>query len=144
MPLKRMFPLGTVKQRHLHTCSKCSLSVNKGLFTPCTDTPNGRHKRGSLPSPTHNVSLPVKPWPWPWVMGTIVQGYGLQFSKCPPLFRGIMSKVQPSSTPVLKEEIHSLLQKRAIRVVPPHDAQCGFYSRYFVIPKKDGFVSRVT
>lgn len=73
-----------------------------------------------------------------WIMGTVVQGYRLQFKKCLPLFRGIVvSKVHPSSPPVLWEEIHSFLEKQAIRIVPMHESQCGFYSRYIVIPKKD-------
>ncbi|KAI2664175.1 Protein P [Labeo rohita] len=32
----------------------------------------------------------------------------------------------------------TLLRKEAIEVVPPHDRESGFYSRYFVVPKKDG------
>lgn len=36
--------------------------------------------------------------------------------------------------------ISSLLKKGSIRVDPPHLHHQGFYSRYFLIPKKDGFV----
>ncbi len=32
----------------------------------------------------------------------------------------------------------SLLRKEAIEVVPPLDRESGFYSRYFVVPKKNG------
>lgn len=49
-----------------------------------------------------------------------------------------MSRVQPVLTAVLREEINSLLTKCAIRMVPQADAQSGFYSCYFVVPKRDG------
>ena len=38
----------------------------------------------------------------------------------------------------LRKEIDSLLRKEAISVVPPEEADSGFYSRYFLVPKKDG------
>src|SRR4029434_6151683 len=38
----------------------------------------------------------------------------------------------------LRKEIVSLLRKEAISVVPPEEAASGFYSRYFLVPKKDG------
>ncbi|KAL0151550.1 hypothetical protein M9458_053132 [Cirrhinus mrigala] len=49
-----------------------------------------------------------------------------------------MSAAEGKSALVLEEEIASLLRKRAIRVVPPEDSHQGFYSRYFVIPKRGG------
>lgn len=39
---------------------------------------------------------------------------------------------------VLREEITTLLVERAIRIVPPYEAQEGFYSRFFLVPKKGG------
>ncbi|XP_053089198.1 uncharacterized protein LOC117597041 [Pangasianodon hypophthalmus] len=33
---------------------------------------------------------------------------------------------------------NTLLRKEAIKVVPPHDRQSGFCSRYFIVPKKGG------
>ncbi len=39
---------------------------------------------------------------------------------------------------VLEQEVISLLRKEAIEVVPPLDRESGFYSRYFIVPKKDG------
>src|SRR4029434_10545805 len=38
----------------------------------------------------------------------------------------------------LREEIVSLLRKEAISIVPPEEEASGFYSRYFLVPKKDG------
>ena len=38
----------------------------------------------------------------------------------------------------LQQEIDSLLRKGAILNVPPKEVNKGFYSRYFLVPKKDG------
>ncbi|XP_035277790.1 uncharacterized protein LOC118229687, partial [Anguilla anguilla] len=54
-------------------------------------------------------------------------------------FNGVIySRTKESTAHVLEEEISSLLHKGAIRVVPRDQAQHGFYSRYFLVPKKDG------
>lgn len=74
-----------------------------------------------------------------WVIHTITRGYRLQFAKRPPRFNGVLSsQTEESSAHILKDEISSLLQKGAVRVVPPHLIGQGFYSRYFLVPKKDG------
>ena len=73
----------------------------------------------------------------PWVMSTISQGYRLQFAMKPPRFNGVLVSVaRGDSARVLEDEIQSLLTKRAIRAVPDEEARQGFYSRYFLIPKK--------
>ncbi|KAI2646402.1 Transposon Ty3-G Gag-Pol polyprotein [Labeo rohita] len=38
----------------------------------------------------------------------------------------------------MEQEVETLLRKEAIEVVPPQDGESGFYSRYFIVPKKDG------
>ncbi len=38
----------------------------------------------------------------------------------------------------MEQEAHSLLVKEAIERVPPLDREFGFYSQYFIVPKKDG------
>ncbi len=35
-------------------------------------------------------------------------------------------------------EVDTLLKKEAIEVVPPHERESRFYSRHFIVPKKDG------
>ncbi|KAL2095325.1 hypothetical protein ACEWY4_010044 [Coilia grayii] len=56
----------------------------------------------------------------------------------PPRFNGVlMSVANGDSAQVLNEEILFLLHKRAIRVVPEQESKQGFYSRYFIIPKKE-------
>lgn len=74
-----------------------------------------------------------------WVLRTISRGYRLQFAAVPPRFAGIIhSQAQGESARVLQEEILSLLNKGAICVVPPAQSQSGFYSRYFLVPKRGG------
>ncbi|PTA42288.1 hypothetical protein C8054_31520, partial [Micromonospora sp. RP3T] len=46
--------------------------------------------------------------------------------------------VGPEQALVMEQEVETLLRKNAIEVVPPHDRESGFYSRYFIVPKKDG------
>ena len=75
----------------------------------------------------------------PWVLRTITKGYVLQFARPPPPFGGmIQSVVQQGQSHFLREEIVSLLRKEAISVVPPEEAASGSYSRYFLVPKKEG------
>ncbi|XP_057200271.1 uncharacterized protein LOC130560481 [Triplophysa rosa] len=75
----------------------------------------------------------------PWVLATISWGYRLQFAMKPPRFNGVlMSVAEGESARVLTAEIETLLNKRAIRVVPEEESRQGFYSHYFVIPKKGG------
>ncbi|KAL0199690.1 hypothetical protein M9458_002877, partial [Cirrhinus mrigala] len=77
--------------------------------------------------------------PHPWVLATVTRGYRLQFAVKPPPFNGVMASVaNGDSARVLEAEISSLLEKRAIRRVPVGETQRGYYSRYFLIPKKDG------
>ncbi|GAA6095931.1 uncharacterized protein LOC125138511, partial [Tachysurus ichikawai] len=74
-----------------------------------------------------------------WVIHTVTRGYRLQFVRSPPRFNGVVwSRTDRSSAHILTDEISSLLAKRAIRVVSPLLSDQGFYSRYFLVPKKDG------
>lgn len=73
----------------------------------------------------------------PWVLNTILRGYRLQFAMKPPRFNGIIASVaEGESACVLTAEIDILLNKQAIRVVLKEVSCQGFYSCYFVIPKK--------
>ena len=75
----------------------------------------------------------------PWVLRTITKEYVLQFAHPPPPFGGVIqSVVQQGQSHFLRKEIDSLLRKEAISIVPPEEAASGFYSRYFLVPKKDG------
>ncbi len=74
-----------------------------------------------------------------WVLGIIKRGYTLQFARRPQRYRGVVStSVQSSTAHVLRAELMSLLANGAVEMVPPAQSESGFYSRYFLVPKKDG------
>ncbi len=57
----------------------------------------------------------------------------------PRKFRGIrFTSVLSKDAPVLRAEVAVLLAKDAIEPVPPAEMKSGFYSPYFIVPKKDG------
>src|SRR4029434_5443099 len=75
----------------------------------------------------------------PCVLRPITKRYVLQFARPPPLFSGVIqSVVQREQSHFLREEIISLLRKEAISIVPLKERNAGFYSRYFLVPKRDG------
>ncbi|KAL0194632.1 hypothetical protein M9458_008204, partial [Cirrhinus mrigala] len=74
-----------------------------------------------------------------WVLRTVEKGYAIQFGAPPPPFDGVFpTLVGPEQALVMEQEVETLLRKEAIEVVPPQDRESGFYSRYFIVPKKDG------
>ncbi|KAL0154111.1 hypothetical protein M9458_050570 [Cirrhinus mrigala] len=54
--------------------------------------------------------------------------------------RGLPTLVGPEQGLVMEQEVGTLLGK-AIEVAPPHVRESGFYSRYFIVPKKEGEVA---
>ncbi len=74
-----------------------------------------------------------------WLTRTIQLGYAIQFTRRPPKFNGVLeTSVAFRNAPVLREEIAVLLAKYAIEPVPPAERRQGFYSPYFIVPKKRG------
>lgn len=74
-----------------------------------------------------------------WVLFTVEHGYKIQFCARPPRFNGIAPTiVKPEQALVMEQEVLALLIKGAIERVLPLDRESGFYSRYFIVPKKDG------
>ncbi len=74
-----------------------------------------------------------------WLTHTIRLGYAIQFARRPPKFNGILEmSVAVRNAPVLREEIAVLLAKDAIEPIPPAEMRHGFYSPYFIIPKRGG------
>ncbi len=70
---------------------------------------------------------------------TIRLGYAIQFAWCPPKFRGVcFTSVLNKDAPVLRAEVAVLLGKDATQPVPPAEMKSGFYSPYFIVPKKGG------
>ncbi len=41
-------------------------------------------------------------------------------------------------TNTVRHEVMHMLVKGAIEIVPPAQSESGFYSRYFLVPKKEG------
>lgn len=76
----------------------------------------------------------------PWVLSTLTEGYSIQFSRRPPCFQGVIDTTmgRPEKALILRGEIGTLLEKGAISAVNGSRQQGGFYSTYFLIPKKDG------
>lgn len=70
----------------------------------------------------------------------IGRGYTLQFASSPPRFHGILETTLSSREQclALQSELEELLVKNAISRVPQGEENQGFYSRYFLVPKKTG------
>ncbi len=74
-----------------------------------------------------------------WVLHTVERGYRIQIGSPPPRFNIVIANlVGPEQALVMELEVDTLLRKEAIEVVPPHVRESGFYSRYFIVPKKEG------
>ncbi|XP_067313608.1 NLR family CARD domain-containing protein 3-like [Pseudorasbora parva] len=71
-----------------------------------------------------------------WVARTIRLGYAIQFARAPPRFRGVRYTMVGSNAPVMRAEIATLLTKCAVELIPPAEMKSGFYSPYFIVPKK--------
>ncbi len=75
----------------------------------------------------------------PWVLRTVERGVQIAVRLPPPKFNGVVwTVVHPEQGQLMEQEVHSLLVKEAIERVLLPDRESGFYSRYFIVPKKDG------
>ena len=71
-----------------------------------------------------------------WVLAVIKEGYKLEFTQNPPQ-SGIRETLVPSrNLDILNAEVAELLRKNAIEKVPINDRECGFYSTFFLVPKR--------
>ncbi len=74
-----------------------------------------------------------------WVMATIKWDYTLQFARRLPRFCGVLATaVHSKDTQVIRIEVINLLEKGAIEIIPLAQSESGFYSRSFLVLKKDG------
>ena len=71
-----------------------------------------------------------------WVLSIVRNGFRIPFIKIPPL-SSVPIRMSQSSSPFLGEEIENLLNKRAVERVQNPETP-GFYSRIFLVPKKNG------
>jgi hypothetical protein len=73
-----------------------------------------------------------------FVLEIVSQGFALEFVQKKP-FSGIVApKLSGDESGQIAEEVDGLLSKGAIEPVCGNQAACGFYSSYFLVPKKDG------
>ncbi len=124
-----------IKHKHIQKESTFPLPLITSLRPPL----------GSLPLKTiQPLSTRVKIWQAiprvsDWVLGIIKWGYTLQFARRPLRFGGVVStSVQHSNAHVLRTEVMNLLAKGAVETISPVQRESGFYSRYFLVHKKDG------
>ncbi|KAL0193870.1 hypothetical protein M9458_012166, partial [Cirrhinus mrigala] len=104
--------------------------------TPTLGTPNVTPLRPLAENFSDWLNLPN---PSRWLLRTIQLGYAIQFARRPPKFRGVLiTSVQGPNTAALRAEIAVLLAKDAIETVPSAEMKKGFYSPYFIVPKKGG------
>ncbi len=116
-----------IKHKHSRKESNFPLPSLTSALPPCS-----RPLEFIQPLATRAEAWQAIPGVSDWVMGIIKRGYSLQFAQRPPRFSGVVS------TSVLRSEVMTLLEKGAIEIVPPALSESGFYSRYFLVPKKDG------
>ncbi|XP_074492936.1 uncharacterized protein LOC141768506 [Sebastes fasciatus] len=116
----------------------------KGDAPPRVQGPRGPlHRSGGAAAKVHS-QLRLDSWEKevsdPWVVATVARGYRIQFRRRPPPFSRVQMTLvkDPVQAKVLSEEIAILLQKKVIAKVRPSEQQAGFYSTYFLVPKKDG------
>ncbi len=123
-----------IKHKNYQKESSFPLSSLTSALHPCS-----RSLEFIQPLATRAEAWQAIPGVSDWVMGIIKRGYSLQFARRPPRFSGMVSTlVQGENARVLRSEVMTLLEKGAIEMVPPALSESGFYSRYFLVPKKDG------
>ncbi len=123
-----------IKHKHSQKESNFPLPSLTSALSPCS-----RPLEFIQPLATRAEAWQAIPGVSEWVMGIIKRGYSLQFARRPPRFSGVVStSVQGENARVLRLEVMTLLEKGAIEMVPPALSESGFYSRYFLVPKKDG------
>ena len=71
-----------------------------------------------------------------WVLSIVRNGFRIPFQTKPPL-SSVLIKMSQSSSPLLREEIEVLLRKRAVERLQNLGTH-SFYSRIYLIPKKNG------
>ena len=69
-----------------------------------------------------------------WVLSIVRNGFRIPFRLIPPL-SSVPRRLNQSFSPLLREEIETLLQKRAVKRVQDPGTP-GFYSRLFLVPKR--------
>ncbi len=120
------------------------MSQNAGPSVPSSLTPIRCTTAGTSIVTLEPLARRLESWlalpsPSRWLTHTIRLGYAIQFARRPPKFSGVLeTALAARNAPVLREEITVLLAKDAIEPVPPAEMRQGFFSPYFIVPKKGG------
>ncbi len=124
---------------HTQTPLRDALPFESGPCAPFRCLPVGTSVTPLVPLVRSLGAWLELPRPSRWLLRTIRLGYAIQFARRPPKFRDIrFTSVLSKDAPVLHAEVAVLLAKDAIEPVPPAEMKSGFYSPYFIVPKKDG------
>ncbi len=124
--------------------SSARMSQNAGPSVPSSLTPIRCTTAGTSIVPLEPLARRLEAWlalpsPSRWLTRTIRLGYAIQFARRPPKFSGVLeTAVAARNAPVLREEIAVLLARMQSSRSPPAEMKQGFYSPYFIVPKKDG------
>ncbi len=117
---------------------RCSPPLRGSLEQLVRPSPAGYYTRGQS-RVDHVAAWKLLPNVSRWVLQTVERDYRIQFGSPPPRFNGVFpTLVGPEQALVMEQAVDTLLRKEAIEVVPLHERESGFYSRYFIVPKKDG------
>ena len=73
-----------------------------------------------------------------WVLSIIREGYKLEFEQFPQKTGVRLTSVPAKDLNILHTEVKDLMAKGAVELVPFSDIQNGFYSTFFLVPKKTG------
>jgi len=116
---------------HTNISSQSTLTI--GTYLSRIASIPAQNVRGSI---GHHLEEWLRITKDPWILH-IVRGYSLEFLSPPPLSLPPQdhTPLSEEKTLVLEAEIQSLVEKRAIHQIHPNKS---FYSKTFVIPKKDG------
>ncbi len=129
---ERIFPLSPISHSLTHVVLNSPPPKSELSLTVC--------------SPPCSLSQFTEVWQalpvslkYQWVMKSLKNGYTLLFFCRLLSFNGVlMSTVWERNASVLWEEIQNILAKCAVEAVPLKERESGFYSRYFLVPNKDG------
>ncbi len=109
---------------HTHTHTQTKLCFTQNL-TSCPDLKTEKKKSGLSPAKVRLLSK---------------KSFTRANSLADPLISQVLFKLRYRTVmhTFAHSIIQSLLAKGAVETVPPKNSKSGFYSRYFLIPKKDG------
>ncbi len=138
---KEQFPLSLGPQRGRGVVNESNLSYTHPPLSPvgsCGRFERAVNRTTHAPSAGTQVSASHMPTPL-WTGNETPEPVPCVPLRSPTSIRGIhFTAVRAADDPILRAEIAVLLAKDAIEPVPPADMRSGFYSPYFIVPKKGG------